>query len=52
MGVLKLQGTYRLSCQLMDCKKPIGTELQQRSLFQQIYSLTYLTREENFLHGE
>lgn len=52
MGVLKLQGTHSLSCQLMDCEKPRGTELQQRSLFQQIYSLTSLTREENFLHRE
>lgn len=52
MGVWKLQGTHSLSCQLMDCKKPRGTELQQRSLFQQIYSLTSLTREENFLHRE
>lgn len=52
MGVFKLQEpeSFKSANGLQkkkEKKKGLrGTELQQRSLFQQIYSLTYLTREE------
>lgn len=53
MGVFKLQEpeSFKSANGLQKKKKKglQGTELQQRSLFEQIYSLTYLTREENLI---